>query len=109
MNTLIALAALVLSQVATQSAYLLDHPIDPNLLIIATLDGRYPFAPLAGTDCTWLHSDMNVSLTSQRDQLWQVTDGNGTCNLAVQARVDATPCFVNDAGECDIEGEHQWT
>jgi hypothetical protein len=107
MTMLLLVIALILSQLAPQQAYVLDHPIDPNLLIIATQYGRYPFALLAGTDCSWVHSDMNITITNADSQVWQVTDsGTAICNIVVQDRVDATPCFTDDTGVCDINGEH---
>jgi|SRR5215471_574040 len=110
MNILVIALALLSWQLMPQRAYVLDHPIDPQLLIIATQDGRYPFALLAGMDCSWVHSDMNIAIYSETDQLWKVQDDSGdACNIVVQSQVDPTPCFFDQQGECDIEGEHQWT
>jgi hypothetical protein len=90
-----------------QSAYVLDHPIDPDLLILATPDGRFPIARLS--ECGWLRSDMNVTSGFLQSHLGVVTDGQQTCYVAISDMVDSTPCFANDAGACDIEaGEHYW-
>jgi hypothetical protein len=93
-----------------QPAYVLDHPIDPDKLIIATQDGRYPFVPLALSDCSWLHSDMDVDVApSQDSRAWLLSSGAGMCTILVDGRVDATPCLTDDAGNCKVDEEHHWT
>jgi hypothetical protein len=113
MSMLVIALALFAWQLMPQRAYVLDHPIDPQLLIIATQDGRYPFTLLSGADCSWVHSDMNIDIASENDQLWKVQDESGdTCNIVIQNAgnpVDPTPCFFDDQGVCNIDGEHQWT
>lgn len=100
---------LVAQTLAPQPAYLLDHPIDENLLILATRDGRFPIALLSGSDCSWVHSDMNVSVSVLQPQLDRLGDGAQACYVTVGEQVDRTPCLANAAGECDIDaGEHFW-
>jgi hypothetical protein len=101
-----------------QSAYVLDHPINPDWLILATTEGRYAISRLE--PCPWLRGDLNVSYVEPAPtapvELYSA-DGQGPCHVAVVfgagnglGEVDSTPCFTNADGQCDLEaGEHDWS
>jgi len=96
---------------ATQRAYVLDHPIDPDMLILATSDGRYSIVRLS--ECSWLHGDLDIVMWEGQSAIRtveQFRDGDGTqCLVGVTSMVDSTPCFANEFGNCDVDsGEHYW-
>lgn len=96
-------------------AYTLDHPIDPNLLLLATAEGRTPIARMT-PDCGWLVGDMNVTVDGVQARtghlvsvIAHLSSGDRGCTVAVGDVVDPTPCFANEDGVCDVNaGEHYW-
>jgi hypothetical protein len=83
-------------------AYLADHPIDPDQMILATTDGRYAFQ--RQQDCQ-LRPGTNVVL-DRAAMLF------GTfpyvCGYAEPIfYVDPTPCFQNAEGACDVALEQE--
>jgi hypothetical protein len=91
-------------------AYVLDHPIDPDLLILATPQGRFSIVRLSD-GCDWLHGDMNVTVASALDRFvtlgWKAELPD--CFVGIQQMVDLTPCFADSDGVCDVDsGEHYW-
>lgn len=104
MTLLIALALWAQTAIM-QPAYLLDHPIDPNLLILATQDGRYPVALLVPDGCNWVHSYMEVTTVHAQQPLWLLVDGDNQCYVLAGDRVDPNPCLTNADGVCDVAAE----
>jgi hypothetical protein len=103
--TLIALYGLLFwAQTASAeqvSAYVLDHPNDPERLVLATPVGRFQILR-AGSVCEWLTSYTNVTLDSAAYQLGLATlysDGQ-SCDVDVLSMVDSHPCFGYDV--CDV-------
>jgi hypothetical protein len=72
--TLLIAAVVFMQTLVPQPAYVLDHPTDENLLILATSDGRYPIALLSGS-CGWVHSDMNVHVDQVQDAVAHISAG----------------------------------
>jgi hypothetical protein len=104
----LALFAQILNPLASVPAYTLADPITTERLTLATLTGRYAITPVQG--CDWLASGQDV-LAYPNWQLppWLGLSGTDAaqpgCVVRVEGRMDATPCFTNDAGECDVAGE----
>lgn len=105
----VLIAALILVQsLQPQWVYTLDHPINPDWLVLATDQGRYAVTRLSA-NCDWLRGDMNVHLDQQQDSVAYLSDGqtNG-CVIGVLGLIDQTPCFTNAEGFCDVAIEDQW-
>lgn len=85
------------------AAYTLDHPIDPDRLILATPSGRYQIT----RTCDWLVAYVNVTVTQgpyagifaivPRD------NSEPSCWTADYGLVDPHPCFGYDI--CDVTYE----
>lgn len=91
-----------------QRAYTLDHPINEDWLILATPAGRYTITRLSA-NCGWLRGDIPVNIDQRQDVIAHLSNGNDGCVVGILGLVDPTPCFANDAGECDLNaGEHYW-
>jgi hypothetical protein len=104
----IALFAQILNPLAPVQAYTTADPINPDRLGLATLTGRYAITPVQG--CDWLASGQDVfAYPNWQLPPWLGLSGTDAvqpgCVVRVEGRMDATPCFTNDAGECDVAGE----
>ena len=91
-------------------AYTLDHPINPDWLILATPTGRYSVTRIAG-DCDWLRGDMEVRIDQVQDVIAHVsslTSPNDGCVIGFVGLADATPCFADADGQCSLTSEHWW-
>ena len=86
----------------------------PDLLGLATLDGRYSFQPSAAC-----HSSA-WSVADAQEVVLYVVAGRGAwiapltadghlddaaCPIQVQARMSSVPCFVNARGVCGVGQE----
>jgi hypothetical protein len=90
-----------------QAAYLLDHPINPDWLILATREGRWSITRL--DDCAWAAGDMNVDLQSGYPLAREIDAvGQEPCAIGILSQVDVTACYTNELGECDVNLEHNW-
>jgi hypothetical protein len=97
--------AQILNPLASVPAYTLADPITTERLTVATLDGRFAVTPMQG--CDWLAPYQQVNMYPN----WAVPPWLGLsgtdatqpgCVVRVEGRMDATPCFTNDAGLCDV-------
>lgn len=86
-----------------QAAYLLDHPIDPDRLVLATPEGRFQVS----RSCEWMASYTNVLGFSTGDaQVVALTPSDLSqplCFVDNLGLVDQTPCF--GYGVCDVSYE----
>jgi hypothetical protein len=125
MTVLLALAFLAGSLLADgptgERAYLLDHPVDPDRLILATHAGRYAVPRVAA--CPWMRPgavvEVQALLVQQQqadspDPAWTPglllvvpADGGGPGCSLVPGLVDSAPCLTDAAGECDVALEQQ--
>ena len=94
-------------------AYTTADPVRPDVLGLATLDGRYAFQPSAACHSSvWSVADgqeVMLYVVAGRDA-WiapLTTDGHldAACPIQVQARMSSVPCFVNARGVCDVGQE----
>jgi hypothetical protein len=89
-------------------AYTTADPIDPDRLGLATPDGRFAIRPVQG--CDWLAPGQDVNTYPNRTlPPWLQLSGTDAvqpgCLVRVEGRMDATPCFTDDAGLCDVAAE----
>jgi len=74
---------------------------------LATPDGRFQIAPLQG--CEWLAEGQPVLVYPNYTMPpWlkvSTPSGDSDCMVQVDGRMSATPCFVDDAGVCDVSQE----
>lgn len=110
-----ALAQMLDPNVAEQ-AYLTADPIDADRLGLATPDGRYAIRCVQGCDSLVLDESSigpNVLMWPGRDlppwlELAPVDwDASAPAPwiVRVEGRMDATPCFTNEDGQCDAAAE----
>jgi len=104
----IVLFAQILNPLAQVQGYTTADPINPDRFGLATLDGRFAIRPMQG--CDWLAPYEQVYVYPN----WQLPPWLGLsgtdsqqpgCVVRVEGRMDATPCFTNDAGTCDVAAE----
>jgi hypothetical protein len=100
--------AQMLDPTAFEQAYLTADPIDPGRLGLATPAGRYAIRPVQG--CDGLGVGQNVLIwpslnlppwLSVAPAEWDLAEAP-PCLVRIEGRMDATPCFTNDAGLCDV-------
>jgi hypothetical protein len=104
----IALFAQILNPLAPVTAYTTADPINPDRLGLATPDGRYAITPVQG--CDWLAPYQQVfAYPNWQFPPWLGLSGTDSlqpgCMVRVEGRMDATPCFTDDAGACDVAQE----
>ncbi len=89
-----------------QQAYTLDHPIEPNWMILTTTEGRWQIERQSG-DCGWLTSYLNVTVTSTETTtvLTPRDAGEPGCQVGVLGMVDRSPCYINAEGVCEVSFE----
>jgi hypothetical protein len=95
-----------LDPLAPVQAYTTADPNNPDRLGLATPDGRFSITPIQG--CEWVVAGEDVTTYPN----WNLPpwlsigqDGEHDCVVRVEGRMDATPCFTNDAGVCDVATE----
>lgn len=97
----------VLDPMFTVGGYTTDDPIDPDRLGLATPDGRFAIVPADG--CSWLAAGEPVEVYPNFAlPPWlklSVPGGEPDCLVHVDGRMSATPCFTDDAGQCDVSQE----
>jgi hypothetical protein len=105
---LFAVWAQIINPLATTPAYTLADPIQSDRLTLATLDGRYAVTPMQG--CDWLAPYQQISVYPN----WAVPPWLGLsgadasqpgCVVRVEGRMDASPCYVDANGACDVARE----
>lgn len=96
-----------------QAAYLSSDPINPDRLALATPSGRYAVTAWQGCDGMadgqniWIYPSLDLPpWLAAAPTTW---DGNGQppCLFRLEGRMDATPCFMNDAQQCDVAAEQR--
>jgi hypothetical protein len=100
----LALFAQQLDPLTSVQAYTTADPNNPDRLGLATPDGRYSITPIQG--CDWLVVGQDVTTYPN----WNIppwlsvgADGHeADCLVRVEGRMDATPCFMNAEGACDV-------
>lgn len=84
-------------------AYTLDHPIDPDRLILVTPSGRYQITH----SCDWLGAYMNVAIADgpapEIIAVWLRDSSEPLCWATSLGLVDPHPCFGYDI--CDVTYE----
>jgi hypothetical protein len=105
-----ALFAQVLNPLMPQAAYTTADPINEDRLGLATLSGRYSVK--LGERCESIGVGQNVViypyynippwLTIASPEVHNLLD---TCQVLVYGRMSNTPCFTNEAGNCDVTAE----
>lgn len=81
-------------------AYTLDHPINPDWLILATVEGRWQIERQG--DCDWLSAYQNVAVYST-EATTVLAQGDNSCLIGVLGLVDTAPCYGTDV--CDVAFE----
>jgi hypothetical protein len=106
----VALFSQVLNPLMPQSAYTTADPINDDRLGLATVSGRYSVK--LGERCESIGVGQNVVIYPYYNiPPWltiaspEVQDLLDTCQVLVYGRMSNTPCFTNEAGDCDVAAE----
>lgn len=85
-----------------ERAYTTANPATADWLGLATQGGRYTI--LLGDGCDGIGPDMNVIAdTSAEPWTLQLEGSDQVCTVAEWHWQGNTPCFTNEAGDCDVE------
>jgi len=111
----LVLAAVLFGQAldpnAAEQAYLTADPIDPGRVGLATPAGRYALRFIQG--CDEFGPGQNVRIWPGHDlppwlrvgPVGWADPATAPCLAQLKGRMDTTPCFQNDAGDCDVAEE----
>lgn len=91
-----------------QQAYTLSDPVRPDGYGLATLGGRYSISLGDACGTSGIMPNMNVWIEPipgfTGAAVLMLPDGS-QCPVRFESLEAEQPCFVNDAGECDIAAE----
>ena len=101
--------AQMLDPQAAVRAYTSSDPNNTDRLALATPSGRYAISMLEA--CDGLVAGQNILIYPSRQlppwltvSALDVSAEDG-CVVRLDGQMDATPCFMDDAGECDVAQE----
>jgi len=89
-------------------AYTLTDQVEPDVLTLRTQEGSFRVRPNQESfGCEFLTANQNVLIVGENLLSPEVLVGwSPVCEVEVLGQVDEWPCFMNEAGDCDVRIEN---